>query len=149
METLTKRVRIQDVNEEIKTRSIFLWSLKDRQDTSFDSLLTFERDDEDKDYLKIKELEDGFNKENKVSNIFTYIVLAIAFIIMTTALILHFTLDSNLSFIVYILLGVGGASFLLASLLFYMNVRKSQKNILSFFDRRHEYELKVKEIKNG
>lgn len=150
-ETKTIKIDNNQLVESIKTLEVFEWKVVNKDVGPYKSILTLERETDTPYYSKLVEYEKEWNKQMVIKNTAVYVFLAIALVILTTAGIMKFVFlnDKTIGYVVYGLLGGGLFFFLLGALFFYLNIKKMQKNIPLYFEKRREFMLKIKELKEN
>lgn len=81
MEQKIIKIDKDGLDKEIKKQALFLWSLKEKKEKGFYVFATFERDENAKNYRRVKELEKEYNniKTPSLTPIFIFIALTIIF----------------------------------------------------------------------
>ena len=146
-----KKIRNEEVDEYIKTMEIFDWKVTDKTIEAYKTSLSFERDNETPYYKEMVLKEKAWNKKYNPTMIHIYILSILSIIVITGALITHF-LFPNAAFhnpLVYSLLFSGIGVFMIASLFFFLRIKKGQKNIMSFYEDRHQLKEEIKALKDG
>lgn len=153
IESKNVKVTLNEVDEYIKTVSIFDWKVTNKEILGFKVSLTLTRETETPYYNEIKELEKKWKNETSISALPTYIFVGIALILITIYLVILLNnndSDGNLVFQITPFLSFmvpGILSFLLAAGYSFFRSRKIQKIIVSYYELRREYDIKAQELK--
>ena len=150
-EYLTRKVRFEEVDEFIKTEEIFLWKLVSKDESGFKVRLTFERETEEPYYKETVQKEKIWKKKMETNMVPIYVLTALAMVLITAALIVRLLLGNEgvYQILVYSFLFGGIGVFLVASLIFLLLLRKGQKNIMNFYELRHQLKEELDQIRNG
>ncbi len=150
-EYLNKKIRNEEVDEYLKTMEIFDWKCVSKDFEAYKINLSFERETETPYYQEMIIKEKKWNKKYHPTMIHIYILSILAILVITSALIAHFLSSGALYHdpLVYSLLFSGIGIFMITSLLFFLRIKKGQKNIASFYEERHQIKEEMEALKNG
>ena len=150
IETKVLKIKLEELDESIKTESVFDWKVKDKNIGSYNAIVTFERETDVPYYAEMIQKEKEWHKTMDVKYVPVYILLAIAVIVLTSAAgVRLFTKGLEYSnIIVFSLLGLGFAVFAVGGLVFYLKVKKVQKTLPFYFEKRREYMLEMEKLRN-
>lgn len=148
-EFLNKKIKKEEFKEEVHTMSLFLWEVYDKKDLGDRYEITFKREENTPYYDEITALEKKWNKENKINNIPILIGTITAIALLTASLIFKQVNGDSTAIVTYVLLFSGLFLFIVSSVFLLLNIKKNQKIIANFFEKRREYEIEINKIKNG
>ena len=147
-EYLTKKIVTNDLDESIKTYSIFDWKVSKKEILGYKTLVTFVRNTNTPYYSQIVELEKKWNKETNVPSWPGYLFLLLAFLTVTAYLIVSILTGFQNKLVIFLSIMLPGLVLLmLASSYFMIRGKKIEKILASYYEKRHEYDLKIKGIK--
>lgn len=147
-EYLTKKIVTNDLDESIKTYAVFDWKVSSKEILGYKTLVTFVRNTDAPYYQQIVELEKKWNKETTVPSWPGYLLLVLTFLTVSTYLIVSIiTGFQNKKLYFFSIMLPGLILLMLASTYFMIRGKKIEKILVTYYDKRHEYDLKIKEIK--
>ena len=148
----TKKVLTSDISEVNVTESVFGWEAYDEEKGSYKSKIFYKRDNSMPYYQEITSYEKKWRKDMEPSPILSYIFLGVAVLFITVYLFLGliFKGDDSLKLTFFLSLMVPGlAFFILGTVFSLLRIRKIQKNLPTYFERRREIKEKIEQLKNG
>ena len=146
IEYTKKKVKLNEVSETINVMNIFDYQLVSKENDNYKVILTFSRDDETPYFNQIYNLEKKWKEEMEIPMLPIYIMVMTAFILLTAYLITVLIFKFNL--IYFLTLMVPALILIALSAFFHMNRLKKLKIIfLSYNDKKNEYALLAKEMK--
>lgn len=150
IETKLLKIRIEELDESIKTESVFDWKVKEKDIGSYKAVVTFERETDVPYYAEMIKKEKEWHDMMDVKYLLVYILLLLAIVVLTSAAIVRlFTKGLNYSnIIVFSLLGLGFVIFVAAGLCFYFKIKKVQQTLPLYFEKRREYMLEMEKLRN-
>ncbi len=146
-----EKINNSDLDETIKTNEIFKWVVTTKETKSNKTTVYFQRETDIPHYEEIVSLEKQFKKETTASSVPTYVFVIITLVFMTLYLICSWLLpDDSYNLTLFLALMVPGLVFLLLAFLFmYIRIKKIQKIIPVFLEKRRDYKIKVESLTNG
>lgn len=147
-EYLVKKIVTNDLDESIKTYSIFDWKVTNKEINGYKTTVTFVRETDKPYYNELVKLEKKWNKETNFPAWPSYAFVLIAFLIFTAYLIVSFITNFQDKLTFFLAFMIPGLVFLfLAVVYFFIRTKKIEKIIASYYDKRHEYNLESKKIR--
>ena len=151
IETKKMTIKNTELDEAIKTEKVFDWSAQDKEIGSYKTQVMFQRETEVPYYSKMVELEKRWHKEMDISYIIVYILLGIAMLFLSSAGIFRLVF-SNIEYsniITFALLGVGLLVFACGAVLSFLKIKKVQKVIPTYFEKRRELSIQMDELRKN
>ena len=147
-EYLVKKLITNDLDESLKTYAVFDWKVSNKQINGYKTTVTFVRETETPYYSQIVELEKKWNKETNVPSWPGYLLVILAFLTITAYLIVSWMsgFQDKLTYFLAIMLP-GLFLLMLASGYFVLRIKKIEKILANYYEKRHEYDLEIKKIK--
>ena len=147
-EYLTRKIVTNDLDETIKTYAVFDWKVVNKNIVGYKTIVTFSRDTGEPHYQEIKELEKKWNKEMNYPSWPIYLFVILSILTITAYLIVSYlTGFTNKSLYFLSIMLPGLVFFVLAALLLIVRMKKIEKILAKYYERRHEYMLEAKRIK--
>ena len=151
MEAKIRKVSTEEVDSVITGMAIFDWKVIKKEINGTRSVLTFERDENVPYYDEMVKKEKAYEKETNPSSLLIYIFVGLALVLMTTYLIVS-SLNGGFAFdniYFYAIMIPGLVSFLLSALFLFLRVKKIQKILANFYERRREVSLEMEELRQA
>lgn len=148
-EKLILKIKSDDLEKVIKTKEIFDWNVTSKEENNDRYIVTFVRDTSTPYYQEIKLREKKWKKTMEMSYTLVYIFVALSLLVITSALVVKLSLKGyeHLQTLIYILLGSGVFLSTIAAVLFMLEVKRFQKIIPVYLDKRFEMKKEIEEIK--
>ncbi len=146
-----EKINNADLDQTIETRQVFKWTVTGKEPKSNKTTVYFQRDTDIPHYDEIVSLEKQFNKETTASPVPTYIFIGITVVFMTMYLIFSWILSDdsyNVTFF-FTFMVPGLVSLIIAFIFMYIRVKKIQKIIPVFLEKRRDYRIKIESLTDG
>ena len=151
----TIKVLLKDADEYIKTVNVFDWKVQDKEILGVKMKITLEREMGTSYYQEIKKLEKEWHKETTFPSWPTYVLSAIALVLITIYLVLFLNNQDEYGnllfdikqFLCFMLPRI--ITILIAFIYSFIRSRKINKIITLYYEKRREYSLKAQEIKGN
>ena len=150
IETKVLKIRNEDLDESIKTEAVFDWKVVNKEMGAYKTTVSFERENDVPYYDEMIAKEKEWHKQMDIKYYPVYILLAIALLVLTSSAVVRLALRGfeYLNIIVFSLLGLGFAIFVAGGLTFYFIIKKVQKTLPLYYEKRRDYMLEMEKLRN-
>lgn len=146
-----KTVKISRENRDliVSKARLFEWKIEKEEKTKFGFVLTFVRDNETPYYSQLVKLEEEYGEYKFLPFLFIIIPAAIAFLIITSLLIVFLIQKDFARQFWYIFVAPSGVFLLLSVLLTFLRMRTLDQVMNQKPQKDNEYSQKVKKLKDN